>query len=691
MAKDFLLEIGMEEVPARFLRGAVDQLHDKIAKWFADNHIAVETIEKYATPRRITVIAKGVAEKQADVDEQVKGPAKKIALNEAGEWSPAALGFARSQGVEPSDLFIQELAGVEYVYARKQSTGGSTAALLEEQLKGLITSMTFPKNMRWGHHDIRFVRPIRWLISMLGDEQIPLEIAGVASANISRGHRFLGTDTVISNPSEYVSKLAEQHVIVDIEARKALIVQQIEGLAAEKGWVIPINEDLLEEVLFLVETPQVLFGTFESEFLSIPQEVLITSMREHQRYFPVLDAEGKLLPHFVTVRNGNSVSLEQVAKGNEKVLRARLSDARFFYVEDQKLAIDTALAKLEKIVFHEELGTVGDKVRRIVANADRLAAALQVDAATLAQVQRTAAICKFDLVSQMVYEFPELQGVMGEDYAAKLGEQPAVARAIFEHYQPRFSGDAVPASIVGAIVSMADKMDSIVGSFALGNIPTGSQDPYALRRQAAGIVQIIAEHNLPISLNDVFAHALQTLQDVGLLLRDAATMKRDLEDFFGLRVKNMLAEQAVRYDVVDAIMVAGIANIGGVRRKAQALQAFATDAANKGIADALNRVSNLAAKATVYGFDAAAFVEPAERELGQAWAQAKLALGAAFAQDDEAGALIVLSSLEPAITAYFDSVMVMADDEALRNNRLGLLADISGGIQQFADFRKLVW
>jgi glycyl-tRNA synthetase beta chain len=691
MAKDFLLEIGMEEVPARFLRGAVDQLHDKIAKWFADNHIGFDTIEKYATPRRITVIAKGVAEKQADVDEQVKGPAKKIALNEAGEWSPAALGFARSQGVEPSDLFIQELAGVEYVYARKQSTGGSTAALLEEQLKGLITSMSFPKNMRWGHHEIRFVRPIRWLISMLGDVQIPLEIAGVASGNVSRGHRFLGADATIASPAEYVSKLAEQHVIVDIDARKALIVEQIEGLAAEKGWVIPINEDLLEEVLFLVETPQVLFGTFESEFLLIPQEVLITSMREHQRYFPVLDAAGKLLPHFVTVRNGNSVSLEQVAKGNEKVLRARLSDARFFYVEDQKLAIDTALAKLEKIVFHEELGTVGAKVRRIVANADRLAAALQVDAATVAHVQRTAAICKFDLVSQMVYEFPELQGVMGEDYAAKLGEQPAVARAIFEHYQPRFSGDAVPASIIGAIVSMADKIDSIVGSFALGNIPTGSQDPYALRRQAAGIVQIIAEHNLPISLNDLFAHALQTLQDVGLLKRDAATMKRDLEDFFGLRVKNMLAEQAVRYDVVDAVMVAGIANIGGVRRKAQALQAFATDAANKGIADALNRVSNLAAKATVYGFDAAAFVEPAERELGQVWAQAKLALGAAFAQDDEAGALLVLSSLEPAITAYFDSVMVMADDEALRNNRLGLLADISGGIQQFADFRKLVW
>lgn len=691
MAKDFLLEIGMEEVPARFLRGAVDQLHDKLVKWFADNHIAVETIEKYATPRRITVVAKGVAEKQADVDEQVKGPAKKIALNEAGEWSPAALGFARSQGVEPSDLFIQELAGVEYVYARKQSVGGSTAALLEEQLKGLITAMTFPKNMRWGHHEIRFVRPIRWLISLLGDVRIPLEIAGVESANVSRGHRFLGEDTVISNASEYVTKLAEQHVLVDIEARKALIVQQIEGLAAEKGWVIPINEDLLEEVLFLVETPQVLFGTFESEFLSIPQEVLITSMREHQRYFPVLDAQGKLLPHFVTVRNGNNVSLEQVAKGNEKVLRARLSDARFFYVEDQKMAIDTALAKLEKIVFHEELGTVGDKVRRIVANADRIAAALQVDAATLAHVQRTAAICKFDLVTQMVYEFPELQGVMGEDYASKLGEQPAVARAIFEHYQPRFSGDAVPASIVGAIVSMADKIDSIVGSFALGNIPTGSQDPYALRRQAAGIVQIIAEHNLPLGLNDVFALALQTLQDAGLLKRDAATMKQDLEDFFGLRVKNMLAEQAIRYDVVDAVMVAGIANIGGVRRKAQALQAFASDAANKGIVDALNRVSNLAAKASVFGFDASAFIEPAERELGLAWAQAKLALGAAFAQDDEAGALVVLSSLEPAITAYFDSVMVMADDESVRNNRLGLLADISGGIQQFADFRKLVW
>lgn len=691
MAKDFLLEIGLEEVPARFLRGAVEQLQDKIAKFLNDNHIAFEAIENYATPRRIAIIAKGVAEKQADVDEQVKGPSKKIAMNEAGEWSNAALGFARSQGVAPSDLFIQELAGVEYVYARKQSIGGDTATLLTENLVGLISSMTFPKNMRWGNHELRFVRPIRWLISLFGEQLLPIEITGVKSANVSRGHRFLGGEVVVTSAAEYEDKLRSQHAIVNIEERKALILKQIEDLAASKGWTVPIKDDLLEEVLFLVETPQVLFGSFEPEFLNIPQDVLITSMREHQRYFPVLDNAGKLLPHFITVRNGNAVSLEQVAKGNEKVLRARLSDARFFYQEDQKLQIDTALAKLEKIVFHEELGTVGDKVRRIVANADRIAAALQVDAATLTAVQRTASICKFDLVSQMVYEFPELQGVMGEDYARKAGESESVSKGIFEHYQPRFAGDAVPASIVGAIVSMADKIDSITGCFSIGIIPTGSQDPYALRRQAAGIVQIIAEHGLALSLNQVFEIALLTLGDFGLVKRDAETIAKDLSDFFGLRVKNMLAEQAIRYDVVDAVMAAGIADIGSVKRKAQALQLFATSESNKITTDAINRVANLAAKAEKTGFNVDLFEVAAENDLHIAWTKAKIELLDSIRQGEEMKALAVISSLEPAITAYFDSVMVMADDLAVRDNRLGLLADLSAAFQQFADFRKLVW
>src|SRR5690606_31283676 len=358
---------------------------------------------------------------------------RKIAQDDNGNWSKAALGFARSQGVEPESLYFKELSGVEYVYAKKSSIGVETQAMLSQGFTDVITSMSFPKNMRWGSYEMRFVRPIRWLVALYGNEVVSLELAGVTSGRVSRGHRFLGDEAVIESAEQYVEQLRKQQVIVDVNERQALIVEQIQALAAEKNWKIAMKDDLLEEVLFLVEYPSTLFGEFDDSFLNIPQEVLITSMREHQRYFPVLDQEGKLLPYFVTVRNGDQRSLDVVARGNEKVLRARLSDAKFFYEEDHKLTIEAALSKLENIVYHEELGSVGDKVRRVTQTASLIAAKLGVDADAAAKAERAAAICKFDLVSQMVYEFPELQGIMGEDYATRLGEDPIVAKAINEH------------------------------------------------------------------------------------------------------------------------------------------------------------------------------------------------------------------------------------------------------------------
>ena len=445
----------------------------------------------------------GLADKQEDVNEEVKGPARRIALDETGAWSKAALGFARSQGADPESLFFRELSGVEYAYAQKSSVGVETASLLPEALPALVTSLTFPKNMRWGSYDLRYVRPIRWLVALHGSELVPFEITGVATGNVTRGHRFLGQDAVIEQPGQYVERLREQHVIVDIAEREAAILAGIRSLSEERGWNIAVKDDLLEEVLFLVETPTVLTVSFDPSFLDIPQEVLITSMREHQRYFPVLNGEGKLLPHFVTVRNGDARSLDVVAKGNEKVLRARLSDAKFFYEEDKKLVIADALAKLDNIVYHEELGTVADKVRRARKIADRMAQHLRADDEMKADVSRTADICKFDLVSQMVYEFPELQGIMGEDYARKAGERERVARGINEHYSPRNAGDKPAASLVGAIVGIADKIDTIVGCFSIGIIPTGSQDPYALRRQAQGIVSTLLAHDLELNVRFV--------------------------------------------------------------------------------------------------------------------------------------------------------------------------------------------
>ncbi|MHA7962737.1 glycine--tRNA ligase subunit beta [Paenibacillus sp. CAU 1782] len=693
MAKDLLLEIGLEEVPARFVRGAIDQLKEKTEKWLQDSRISFQAVKAYATPRRLAVLVEGVAEKQEDSNEEAKGPSRKIAQDEAGNWSKAALGFARSQGVEPENFYFQELGGVEYVYARKSSIGQETSTLLAEGLQGIITGMSFPKNMRWGSYELRFVRPIRWLVALFGQDVIPFTITGVTTDRVSRGHRFLGKETIIEEPSLYQAKLREQQVIVDIEERKALILKQIEELKAQKGWQIAIKEDLLEEVLFLVEYPSALFGSFDPSFLNIPQEVLITSMREHQRYFPVLDDQGKLLPYFVTVRNGDLRSIETVAKGNEKVLRARLSDAKFFYEEDHKLTIQHALSKLESIVYHEELGTVAEKARRVADTAIAISKSLGLEGELASDVARAAEICKFDLVSQMVYEFPELQGIMGEDYARKLGEREAVAKAVNEHYQPRFSGDAVPSGIVGAIVSLADKIDTITGCFSIGIIPTGSQDPYALRRQAAGIVAILLASPFKLKLDELFGLSLGVHEQRGLK-RSADDVRKELNDFFALRVKNWLSEQGNRYDVIDAVMATGFNDLGLTASRAAAVGAAAAGDGKgefKLVVEAFSRVSNLAAKSEGGAVNTALFAEPAEAALYEAWLNGREAFHEAFRNREIEKAIQLLSQLKPAIHAYFDSVMVMAPDEAVRANRLATLESIALDISLIADFSRLVW
>ncbi|GIP39621.1 glycine--tRNA ligase beta subunit [Paenibacillus sp. J31TS4] len=691
MAKDLLLEIGMEEVPARFVRDAVRQLVDKTEKWLADSRIAFGSVHGYATPRRLAVLVKDIAEKQEDLDLEVKGPSRKIALDAEGGWSKAALGFARSQGVAPEDLFFKELAGVEYVHAKKNNAGQETSSILTEGLEGIIHSLTFPKNMRWGTQEMKFVRPIRWLVALYGTEVVSLTVAGVEAGRQSQGHRFLGAPVELPEPALYVDRLREQYVYADPEERQELILKQLRELSDEKGWTIAIADDLLEEVVFLVEYPTALYGSFHPDFLTIPQEVLITSMREHQRYFPVLDDAGKLQPFFVTVRNGNRDSLEQVARGNEKVLRARLSDAKFFYEEDQKGSIDGYLSRLETIVFHEELGTVADKVRRVKTVAARLADLVGGDAELHGQVERTAAICKFDLVTQMVYEFPELQGVMGQDYARKFGESEAVANAIFEHYQPRFSADASPASLTGALVSMADKIDTIAACIGIGIVPTGSQDPYALRRQAAGIVQILLDHQLPVQLSDLFGIALDVLGQANLLKSGADDIRHTLMDFFGLRVKNLLAERGMRYDVVEAVMAAGFDDIASTVRRAEAVTAFLGHPDFKATVESFNRVANLAAKAGEEEVREALFEDPAEGELWQAYHIGAGKAESAFVAGNEAQALASLTEWREPITVFFERVMVMAENEDVRHNRLALLLRLANELHRIADFSKLVW
>jgi glycyl-tRNA synthetase beta chain len=685
--RDLLLEIGTEEMPARFVAGAAAQLKEKVEKWLQAERIPFDGISSYESPRRFAVYVTGVAEKQADRNEEAKGPARKIAQDESGAWTKAAQGFARSNGVEVDQLYFKEVNGVEYVYARKNEAGKETIQLLPT-LADVIAGMNFPKNMRWGAYELKYVRPIRWLVALFGEEVVDMEITGVKSGRTTRGHRFLGREVTLGSPSDYAAKLAEQYVIVDPAQRQASIVEQIKQLENEKGWRIPIDEGLLDEVVHLVEYPTVLFGTFDQAFLSIPREVLVTSMREHQRYFPVEDASGSLLNYFVTVRNGDSRALDNVAKGNEKVLRARLSDARFFYEEDQKLPIERCLKRLETIVFHEELGTIGDKVRRIRQNAAKIAGLLAITGSEAQQVDRIAEIAKFDLVTNMVNEFPELQGIMGEDYARKAGESEAVARGVFEHYLPRFAGDQLPQSAAGAVVSIADKLDTIVGCFSIGIVPTGSQDPYGLRRMAAGIVSILLDRGWKLSLPGLWDVALEAYAGQGVNKRTADEVKQDLADFFALRLKNVLQEEQVRYDVIDAVLAVEIGLVPDVLDRAKALMGAVKTDDFKATVEQFNRVNNLAQKAESDDVNESLLAEIVERQLYQAYLSVR---DEVTGLTDQAKVLDTLATLREPIKAFFDNVMVMADDQAVRRNRLALLLRLARLIYGFADFSKLVF
>lgn len=689
MSSTFLLELGMEEIPARFVSDAAAQLKQKTEERLKEARLSFQEIRSLSTPRRLAVLVSGLVEKQADMEEEVRGPSLKVARDENGNWTKAALGFARSQGIDPEQLVIREQKGTEYVYAVKHFSGRPTSQVLAEILPELIASLTFPVHMRWGNYDFKFIRPIRWIVAMHGDEVIPFEIAGVRSGNRTSGHRFLGAETVLANAEQYESALEKQYVIADAEERRKRIREQIEALAAQKGWQIPIDEGLLDEVVHLVEYPTVLHGHFEPEFLELPQKVLITTMREHQRYFPVQDLNGKLLPYFVTVLNSDERAVSTVARGNEKVLRARLADARFFYQEDMRLSIEEAVQKLETVVFHEKLGTIADKTRRIRAISSRLANLAGWDDEWTGLAERAAAICKFDLVTQMVYEFPELQGVMGREYALKAGEDERVAVAIDEHYSPRHAGDALPSTPLGALIGIADKMDTLAGCFSIGIVPTGSQDPYALRRQAAGVVQTLLEHELPFSLTDLIQIALDVLAEARALERERKDIEDDLRKFFAQRVKAVLDELA-DYDEVDAVMAAGFDDIPAAVRRTNALKRFVAADENKAVLESFTRVANLAEKAESTLIRPELFEAEAERELYGNWQQIHDRYDQLMAAKKEPEALDTLAGLKDGITRFFDEVMVMVDEPDVRANRLALLASIHLDVMKFADFRKIV-
>jgi glycyl-tRNA synthetase beta chain len=688
MAHTFLLEIGLEEMPAHVVTPSIKQLVQKTKKYLKDERISFDDIKSFSTPRRLAIQLTGLADKQPDVDEEVKGPAKKIALDKDGNWSKAAQGFTRGQGVTVDDITFKELKGTEYVYVNKHIAGQPVESVLAG-LKDVITGMTFPTMMKWGSYHFEYIRPIKWLVALLDDKVIPFQILDVATDRETRGHRFLGKTVTLNTATDYEAALTSEFVIADAAKRKAEIRTQIDRLASDNNWVVKINEDLLEEVTNLVEWPTAFAGGFDDKYLAIPDEVLITSMRDHQRFFYVSDEAGKLLPHFISVRNGNDSHLENVISGNEKVLAARLSDAMFFYEEDQKQTINDYVERLKTVSFHDKISTMYEKMQRVTAIAGKLGQTLGLTEAQLKDVTRAAQIYKFDLVTGMVGEFAELQGVMGEKYALLNGETPAVAQAVREHYMPISADGDLPASTEGAVLALADKLDSILTFFAAGMVPSGSNDPYALRRQATGIVRIIRANDWHFDQDLVNAAiAAETAANVAPELDQTAQVSA-VEAFLKDRIKVTLLGEKVKHDVVDAVIEGPNTDLLDNFTAAQVLSDHQTDDDFKGTIEALNRVLRLAQKADadkVTAVDSALFENDSEKGLYDAVNEvAAKAAGLAIPAYYNA-----LAGLKPAINAYFEATMVMADDEKVKNNRLSQLSQLAQLILRLGDLNQLI-
>lgn len=685
MSNNVLFEIGIEELPARFIDSAENQLYEKTSQWLKDLRIDFDAIRSYSTPRRLAVLIKGIAAEQTTIQEEVRGPSEQIAKDEQGEWSRAAMGFAKGQGKTTDDIYIKDIKNTSYIFIEKHIEGQKTIELLPS-FKKVIESIQFPQNMRWGEGSFRYARPIRWLVALYNDQVIPFQIANVETGQETFGHRFLSGKVILDNPLEYKTKLKQNFVIVDSKEREELIRAGANQLEQKEGFRIQIEDDLLTEVRNLIEYPTVFYGTFDEGYLNLPTEVLITSMKEHQRYFPVKTTEGKLLPYFVSVRNGDDYEMQTVVRGNEKVLSARLADGQFFYEEDQKQTIDFYQEKLTRVVFQEKLGTTHEKVQRVTNITKRLTELLNVDVKTTDQTVRAAEISKFDLMTDMVNEFTELQGIMGEKYARHFGEDQVVATAIREHYLPKQAEGKLPESLPGAIVSVADKLDTIVGFISVGLIPTGSQDPYSLRRQATGILRILQERKWDITLEKLLSIAMK---QYGIQENDE--VKAKLHEFFKLRASYLLKKTGIDQDIIEAVLQSKIGFYAYAVDKAQILAEKRNDPNFKMIEESLVRVLNLAKDKECTNVDPSLFVTDSEKVLFEQFEHVYQSYQKNKEKQSADKALSSLSILAEPIYNFFENNMVMADDENLRNNRLALVNQIGILINDFADLSLIQW
>ena len=666
MAKDLLFEIGAEEIPAGFMPNILGQLKQLAETKLNDAHLPFESIATYGTPRRLALIVKGLADTSAEISERHKGPSASIAYDADGNATKAAIGFARGKGLDVADLVVED----GYIYAETKTAGVPAKDIVTEMLPQLITGLNFPKSMHWGNLDAKFVRPVRWLVALLDEDVIPVEFATVQSGNVTRGHRFLGADEItIKNAASYVDTLKENFVMVDQDARRELISKQLHDMAASKNASIVWDDDLLEEINYLVEWPTALCGGFEESYLALPDAAIITPMKDHQRYFPLVDQDGKLLPMFLTVRNGSDHSIEVVQAGNERVLRARLDDAKFFFNEDRKKPLIDRQDGLTKIVFQEGLGNLADKTERLLTLGRVFSEECELHEDARVVLERATELAKTDLTTGMVTEFTELQGVMGKEYALLDGESPEVAEAIFEQYLPRFAGDVLPQTEAGKVLSIIDKIDNIVATFSRGLIPTGSQDPYALRRQTIGILNILLNSEWNISLRPIIVESMNLL--------NVPTDKQDellgqVEEFITLRLKNIFLDREVPHHVIDLLLSNNELSVADAEGLVKALLANRIDE-NVELVQAFTRMYNLVKDVTYTSVDESLLKEDAERALYEMATKASEASIDAWDKNDYDAVVAVPATLVPAINKFFEDVMVMDKDEAIKANRLQLV------------------
>ncbi len=688
MTDEILLEIGTEEIPAAFMPDALTALKSLMEKELTARRIAFREIETFGTPRRLALIASRVASAQTDLMIEKLGPAKNIAFDTDGKPTKAAIGFAKGQGIDIGDVTIVTSDKGEYICAKKHEKGVATQSLLPEIFVKVVSQLPFPKSMRWRDLDTRFARPIHWIVALFNDAVVPFTYGTIDSGDTTRGHRFMAPAPVkVTDSAAYLDALKKARVVIDQNQRKKMIVEKLHELAKKAGGVPDADEKLLQEVTFLIEAPFPVLCSFEKEYLGLPKEVLVTTMKKHQKYFPVLDDKGSPLNYFIAVNNTDVVNPAVVINGHERVLRARLSDARFFFAEDQKKSLAAMTESLKSVLYQKQLGTSYEKMERFRALAVHMAEAL-VNPTIKPKVERAAYLCKADLVSEMVGEFPELQGIMGREYARLAGEPDAIYQAIYEHYLPRFAGDGLPATDVGAVVSIADKLDTIAGCFGIGLVPTGTADPYALRRQCLGIINIILQKKYTVSLADLVATAVKLL--AAKITRPVDEINNDVLAFFSGRLSNLLTSQGLSYDVIDAVLALGIDNLTDSCNRIEALQQMKTDPNFEALSVSFKRVVNiLKSGRPEAGVDPSVFEHDAERKLYQKYLEIRDKVLELMAQKMYLEALRLISTIRETVDGFFDSVLVMAEDLKVRQNRLALLGEINSLFTNFADFSKI--